>query len=368
MIFVTSDHLKPGMVLARDVWGKSSFLPLVNAGNKLTQRAINSFIAKDIIGVYIECECSDDIEIKETMPMEIKVRVTAEIEKVFKDLHFQKSKTFTSIKSLNRVADYLVDVITENDECMINMVDIKNYNEYAYVHSMQVGILCTLMGKKLEFSKNKLKEIAMAGMLHDVGKIGIPLEILDKTDKLTDEEFEIIKQHPNLGLIKLSSCKTLSKNILDGVKNHHEKLDGTGYPQKLKGDEISEFGKIIAVADVYDALTSTRSYREAWESHKAINYMMSCVDTHFDVDFLNIFLKVVAAYPIGVLVKLNNDTVGVVIDSVEGLPLNPIIKVLSPIEQKGKILDLAHDKECLTLKIVDTIKDIDEYINIVEDR
>lgn len=366
MIFVLSKNLKPGMTLARDVWGRNSFIPLVYAGNKLTQKAINSFIKKDIMGVYIKCANDDTMEIQEILPMEIKVRITAEIEKIFKQLENEKGSVFRCVKSLNHVADYLVEVITETSDCMMNMIDIKNYNEYAYVHSMQVAIMCTLIGKKLNYSNAKLKEIAIAGMLHDLGKIGIPLEILDKKGALTSEEFDIMKQHPKLGLIRLGSCNSLSGNILDGIIHHHEKIDGTGYPSYLNGNQISEFGKVIAIADVFDALTSNRSYRNTWEIHTAIEYMISCSDAHFDVDLLTTFLSVVAAYPIGVLVILNNGLNAVVVDTVEGLPLNPIVKILTPGDQYGKILNLANDREALTIQIVDTLKDekiIEEIIS-----
>lgn len=365
MIFVLCNNLKPGMTLARDVWGKNSFLPLVYAGNKLTQKAINSFISKDIIGVYIECDGCKDINVNEVLPMEIKIRITAEIEQIFKTLQNEKGSAFKCIKSLNHVADYLVEVITDNKDCMMNMIDIKNYNEYAYVHSMQVGIICTLIGKKLKYSNLKLKEIAIAGMLHDVGKLGIPLEILDKTSKLTNDEFDIIKQHPNLGLIRLDPCRSISKDILDGVGHHHEKMDGTGYPHHYKGEQISEFGKVIAIADVYDALTSNRSYRASWEAHKAIEYMISCADTHFDVDYLNTFLSVVAAYPIGVIVELNNGLTAVVVDTIEGLPLNPVVKVLTQGEHCGKILNLANDRDSLTIQVLDTLKDEEKIANLI---
>ncbi|MDF2556258.1 MAG: metal dependent phosphohydrolase [Bacillales bacterium] len=357
MIFVLSKNLKPGMKLARDIWGKNSFLPLVCAGSKLTQRSINNFITRDIIGAYIEFEGSEDVKIKELFPMEVKVRVTSEIKRIFQSLLLEKGRSFQNIKALNHVADYIVEVISENDECMMNVIDIKNYNEYSYVHSMQVSIICVLMGKKLKFSNLKLKDIAIAGLLHDLGKTFIPLEILDKEGPLTEDEFAIMKQHPNLAISKLSSCKTLSKVILDGINQHHEKMDGTGYPHNLRSDQISEFGKIIAIADVYDALTTDRSYRPAWDAHKAINYMISCADSHFDVYYLNAFLSTVAAYPIGVLVRLNIGLDAVVVDSNEGLPLNPTIKILTQGEHFGKIINLANDRDALTIQIIDIIKD-----------
>ncbi|WMJ21989.1 HD-GYP domain-containing protein [Paludicola sp. MB14-C6] len=362
MIYVSCENLKPGMILAKDIWCRSSFLPLLCAGNKLSDRIIQNFNEKEIRGAYIECPGSEGIEIEEIIPMEVKVRVSAEIEQIFKCMQNEKGSIFTCMDTLNRVADYLVDIITENDDCMLNIIDLKNYNEYAYVHSMQVGILSTLIGRKMAYSSSKLKDLAISGILHDIGKTFVPTAILDKEGPLTSDEYSIMQKHPKFGIDKLMSCGSISGDVLEGIINHHEKVDGTGYPYHLVEDEISEFGKIIAIADVYDALTSTRTYRDAWEPHAAINYMMSCTDSHFNVDLLSKFLTVVAAYPVGVLVKLNNGLVGVVTNTVEGLPLNPIVKVLSPGKERGTILDLARDPKCFTIQVVDTIKNPVEFL------
>lgn len=360
MIYVCTNNLKPGMILAKDIWGKSSFFPLVHSGATLQESTINRLIDKGIQGIYIECEGCEDVEVNEILSMEEKIRITDEIGKIFKSLQAEKGNIFACVESVSKIADYFVDVITKNKECLMNIIDIKNYNEYSYIHSMQVGILSTIIGKNLGYKNDRLKELATAGMLHDIGKLNIPIEILDKPGALTDEEFSIMKKHPDYGIIKLSSCKTISQDILDGIVTHHEKIDGTGYPRGLREEEIHDFGKIIAVADVYDALTSDRSYRKSWKPHDTINYMMSCAGSHFDVDILSAFLLSAAAYPVGVLVLLNNGLKGVVINTVAGLPLNPIVKILTPGEHHGEILDLANDTKYLSIKILDTISEPEE--------
>ena len=365
MIYVSIDNLKPGMILAHGVWGKSSFLPLVQAGATLDTSTINRLIGKGIAGVYIECEGCDDITVNEILPMEAKISVTNEIGKIFETLQSQKANIFSCVESVGRIADYFVDVVTKNRECLMNIIEIKNYNEYSYIHSMQVGILSTIIGKNLGYKNHRLKELATAGMLHDVGKLNIPLSILDKPGPLTDEEFEIMKKHPSYGMDKLRSCSGLSADTLGGIISHHEKMDGTGYPNQLRDQEIHEFGKIIAVADVYDALTSDRSYRKAWKPHNAINYMMSYSGIHFDVDILSAFMLSAAAYPVGVLVSLSNGLNGVVLNTVAGLPLNPIVKILTPGEHHGKIYDLAHDTNYLNVNITDTLSDQGEIDRIL---
>jgi HD-GYP domain len=367
MIYISSNNLQSGMILAQEVWGKSSFLPLVQSGTVLNPSTISRLISKGIQGVYIELEGCEDITVNEIITMEEKIRVTNEIEKIFKSLQLQKANIFSCVESMGRIADYIVDIVIKNRECMMNIIDIKNYNEYSYIHSMQVGIFSTLIGKKMGYKNDKLKELSMAGMLHDIGKVNVPLEILNKTEALTSEEFDIMKKHPAYAMDKLSSCRGLTQNTLDGIITHHEKMDGTGYPNKLKDEEIHPFGKIIAIADVYDALTSDRSYRKAWEPHNAINYMISYAGTHFDVDILNSFLLVTSAYPVGVLVSLSNNLKGVVIDTVPGLPLNPIVKILTPGEHHGEIFDLANDINLLSVNITDTLKDPEEISLVLKE-
>lgn len=367
MIYVSINNLKPGMILAKDIWGKSSYFPLVHADTVLQESTINRLVNKGIQGIYIECEGCEDIEVNEVISMEEKIRVTDEIEKIFKSFQAEKGNIFAYVESVSRIADYFVDVVTKNHECLMNIIDIKNYNEYSYIHSMQVGILSTIIGKNLGYKNSRLKELATAGILHDIGKLNVPLEILDKPGQLTEEEFSIMKKHPEYGMEKLAPCRELSRDIIAGIISHHEKIDGTGYPNGLKEEEIHDFGKIIAVADVYDALTSDRSYRKSWKPHDTINYMMSFAGTHFDVDTLSAFLLSAAAYPVGVLVSMNNGLKGVVINTVPGLPLNPIVKILTPGEHHGKIFDLARDLSLLSIKIVDTISEPEEIENILEE-
>lgn len=367
MIYISINNLKPGMILAKDIWGKSSFFPLIHAGTVLDESTIIRLVDKGIQGIYIECEGCEDIEVNEILSMEEKINVSNEIGKIFKSFQSEKGNIFACVESVNRIADYFVDVVTKNRECLMNIIDIKNYNEYSYIHSMQVGILSTIIGKNLGYKNSKLKELATAGMLHDVGKLNIPLEILDKPGPLTEEEFNVMKKHPRYAMEKLKPCSGLSADILNGILAHHEKIDGTGYPNGLKEEEIHEFGKIIAVADVYDALTSDRSYRKSWKPHDTINFMMGCAGKHFDVDILSAFLLSAAAYPVGVLVSLSNGLNGVVINTVAGLPLNPVVKILTPGENHGKIFDLARDLSLLSVKIIDTISDPEEIDHILSE-
>ncbi|MEG2927980.1 MAG: HD-GYP domain-containing protein [Oscillospiraceae bacterium] len=365
MIYIATSNLKPGMKLAREVWGASSFLPLLHSQNILTAKNIEDLAQRNVAGAYIELLGTEDTEQpEEIFTVEQKIHLTSEIKDITKNLYSSKGNIFASVKAFDKIADYMASVILENKDCMLNLVEIKNYDDYAYVHSMQVGITATIIGKKMELSETNLKSLALAGMLHDVGKLKISKEILDKPSRLTEEEFVKMKKHPAFAYQKLSQCPGISNVVLDAVACHHEKYDGSGYPYSLAGEDIPVFARIISIADVYDALTSPRTYRGAWEPHEAVNYMMSRAGTQFDTEILSTFLSCIAAYPIGVVVELDQGDVGVVVAANAGFPLNPVVKLLSPIEKYGQTIDLANDRDALTRSIISTIKDADMIAEI----
>ncbi|MEG2082527.1 MAG: HD-GYP domain-containing protein, partial [Oscillospiraceae bacterium] len=327
MIYIATENLTAGMKLAKEVWGSSSFLPLLHSQNVLTDSNIAYLKQRKVAGAYVELMGTDDIEQPdEIFTQEQKVHLTTEIKTITKRLYAEKGNIFANVKAFDKIADYMTDVILSNKDCMLNLVEMKNYDDYAYVHSMQVGITSTIIGKRLGFSDARLKSLALAGMLHDVGKLKIPKEILDKPARLTEEEFCKMKKHPEYAYQKLSLCSSISAVVLDAVACHHEKYDGSGYPYNLAGEEIPVFARIIAIADVYDALTSPRTYRGAWEPYEAVNYMMSRAGMQFDTAILSTFLSAVAAYPLGVMVELDGGDVGVVVGTNEGFPLNPVVR------------------------------------------
>jgi len=164
-------------------------------------------------------------------------------------------------------------------------IDLRD--KYTHTHSNNVSKYAIKVGKELDFSDSFLEELEIAALLHDVGKIGIPDEVLNKPGKLTDEEYKIIQSHTLIGGKLLSEIDFLSKNIPLGALEHHEKLDGTGYPYNKKGNEISLFGKLLAVVDIYDALTAKRVYKEPWPKEKVLNILKNDCPTKFDCKIVN---------------------------------------------------------------------------------
>jgi len=327
-------------------------IPLITRGQMLSDVYINKMRKLDITGAYIESNIGSDIQVKEFIEPKLKCKTLASIKKVFDEFTEKSEITYFSLNAVSNMAKELVINILAKDEIIINIIELKGYDDYTYRHCLCVAILSISIGIKLGFSTNELVEVATSGLLHDIGKLNIPINILNKPSKLTNEEFEVIKKHPENGYVQLGKQMILSSEELIGVFTHHEKYDGTGYPNGLAGENIHLFGRILAIADVYDAITSDRPYRKACFPNEAIEFMMSHANVHFDYELLLSFLKIVAAYPAGTIVSLSNEQTAIVVKNNEQNTLRPIIRILYQDGTCSKNIDLLTDKKYLNVTIV----------------
>ena len=240
---------------------------------------------------------------------------------------FLEARMGTAINASD--AEPLVDEINQsisrNPEAFLNLVRLKNKDDYTYLHSVAVCALMIALSKQLGLSDADIKDAGMAGLLHDVGKMMIPEEVLNKPGKLTDEEFEIVKAHPLRGWEVLNISKGANAVVLDVVLHHHERVDGTGYPEKISGEALTLFARMGAVCDVYDALTSDRCYKNGWEPAEALRKMAEWKG-HFDERIFHAFVKTIGIYPSGTLVKLKSGRLAVVIEQTEKSLLTPLVK------------------------------------------
>ena len=240
---------------------------------------------------------------------------------------FLEARMGTAINASD--AEPLVDEINQsisrNPEAFLNLVRLKNKDDYTYLHSVAVCALMIALSKQLGLSDADIKDAGMAGLLHDVGKMMIPEEVLNKPGKLTDEEFEIVKAHPLRGWEVLNISKGANAVVLDVVLHHHERVDGTGYPEKISGEALTLFARMGAVCDVYDALTSNRCYKNGWEPAEALRKMAEWKG-HFDERIFHAFVKTIGIYPSGTLVKLKSGRLAVVIEQTEKSLLTPLVK------------------------------------------
>ncbi len=222
--------------------------------------------------------------------------------------------------------EHLVGSIDRNPNALMCLTKIREKDSYLLEHSLNVAILLANFAKFLEMSEEEVQELALAGFLHDIGKIKIPDNILHKPGRLTDMEMNIMRDHVYYGVQTLEEME-LPEHIIRTMAEHHERLDGYGYPDGLRGDEISLYGRMIAIVDTYDAITADRCYKPGMPSQKALKILLSDSPDMYDIELVQKFVKCVGIYPVGSLVKLDNEHVGMVVKQHPESPLKPVVKV-----------------------------------------
>jgi putative nucleotidyltransferase with HDIG domain len=351
MIYVPQYKLKSGMKLASDIelnYKVKSKAFLLKKGAILTKESINNLVKFGILGVYVE-----DGRTNEILDYKFRKESVSAIKKIF-DVCENTHKILdeNSIKEIEKISENLVENINKNKGVTIGISDLQAYDDNTYLHSLSVTVISIAIGIELELGSKQLCNLGVSAMLHDIGKMEIPIELISKPAKLTKDEYDIVKTHAKLGANYIVKNNDINREIYLGVISHHEKFDGTGYPSGLKKSEIPIFGRIIAVADVYDALTAKRPYRRPIKPFEAIEYIMGGVGTSFDCDVVKAFLRKIEPYPIGAHVRLSDGRVGVILKGNSNNPLRPILKVM---EGNKEILDLYMD--CNLRNVV--ISDID---------
>lgn len=222
----------------------------------------------------------------------------------------------------------LTNNITTSADASMWLTQLKNRDEYTATHSLNVCVLSIIFGHALNLSTNELNELGIGSLLHDIGKIQIPLEILNKPGSLTSEEFEIIKTHPAKGYDMLKKDGGLTNSSLSIVRSHHERTNGKGYPDNLLESEISFYARIVAIVDVYDAITSDRIYHDRINPHKAMQKLYKWMPDNFDCGLLQIFIRTLGIYPIGSIVELKTGQIGLVVKLNEEHHLKPVILLI----------------------------------------
>ena len=245
-----------------------------------------------------------------------------EIASMFADLRMGKVIEVSAVLPL---VDEISASVERNTHALISLVRLKTADDYTYMHSIAVCALMTTLARALQLSGEEVRQAGLAGLMHDMGKAGVPLQILNKPGVLTDHEFNVIRQHPELGYEMLLKANITDAVTLDVCLHHHEKVDGSGYPGKLVGSELSIFAKMAAICDVYDAVTSARAYKPGWEPGIALSRMASW-EGHFDQGVFKAFVKSLGIYPIGTLVMLKSGRLAVVVRQSPDSLLRPVVK------------------------------------------
>ncbi len=344
MIFLPTNQLMPGMVISRDIrlYDYEDYTTIMlKRGETLTEAYIRRLKACGFAGAYINDGVNDDVVIEGTIDEDLKIKAVAGIKQLYINFKGQSdAMVIRQIDTIGAITENLIEDISSNSQFMTSIIDLKMYDDYTYHHCLSVAVLSIAMGITMGYNTHKLYELGLCAMLHDIGKLDIPLEILNKPARLSREEFTIIKLHPLYGANYFKGKNIIPPLAFDGILSHHERVDGLGYPYGLSGKDIPVFGRILSIADVYDALTSNRPYRRPNLPSEAIEYIMGGVGTFFDEEFVRVFLRKVAPYPVGTCVRLSNGIIGIVIKNHESQPLRPIVR---NIEDESDQYDLFGD-------------------------
>ncbi|WP_411676948.1 HD-GYP domain-containing protein [Caproicibacter sp.] len=355
MRYVPTLCLREGMVLAKSLYAYDGSL-LLQKGQPLKHSYILHIAKNGFQGVYIVDQLSEEIEIKAVIDDELRNSAA----KAVKEIYAQSVNTGISramAENAKAIVHSIVEEIIENRNIIVNMIDLKSYDDYTYYHSVNVGVLAIVMGTALNMNSTSLFKLGLGALLHDIGKVFIDKEIIDKRSSLTRDEYEEVKKHPALGYEYLvNSNLDLPVSGLIGILQHHERNDGSGYPSGLAGKEISQFSRIISIADVFDAMTSDRPYRPAMMPSEVMEFLMGGAGTLFDPELVSLFTRKVAAYPLGTCVQLSDGRTAIVVENFEDCCLRPKVKVLGKNASDPVYLDLKNDRSLANITITDVVK------------
>ena len=256
------------------------------------------------------------------------------VNSMFDEARMGKAVDTSSAKML---VEDISSSLSRHPGALISLARLKTADDYTYLHSVAVCALMVALAKQLKLDEAQTRSAGIAGLLHDLGKALVPIEVLNKPGKLTDDEFAIIKTHPNAGHELLLNSTGADAVALDVVLHHHEKADGSGYPRSLSDSGISLYVKMGAICDVYDAITSNRPYKAGWDPAESLRKMAEWCTGHLDPVIFQAFVKSLGIYPIGSLVRLNSGRLGIVTDQTRSALLQPSLKVFFSTRTNARI-------------------------------
>ncbi len=337
MRFVETDELEVGMRPAEDIYDEENVL-LLDSSKRLDQSYIDGLRNMGVTGIYIEDYLSKDVVVKNAITTKQRKRTVSSLQKMDIDAGMDEAKD-------------IVSGIVHNDDISLDMKDMRSFDNYTFYHSVNVAVLCTIIGKEYGLNSRELVMLCTSGLFHDLGKTRLDIRVLNKPGKLTQEEFAQIKRHVEYSYEILKARQDIAECVREGALYHHENFDGTGYPRGLKGEQIPLFARIMRVADVYDSLISKRPYKEAFPVNETIEYLLGGCGTLFDESVVSAFLHSVPIYPKGQKVKLTDGREGFIIANNHENVLRPTIRLFT-----GKDIDLT-DPEYFTVSVAVTMED-----------
>jgi HD-GYP domain-containing protein (c-di-GMP phosphodiesterase class II) len=296
---------------------------LIDTSKTLTFDASNNIIDNNKIGTELVSKKSPIIlEIAEAKKL---FNESKEIQRqIFADAQHGRELNLTPVIE---ITNQTIDTVFKNPDALACVINIRKKDEYLLEHSVSVSVLMTIFARFLKIDKKIIQLLSVGAFLHDVGKINIPESILNKPGKLTDAEFTVMKSHVNHSINIIESTPGISKLSLEVAALHHEKLDGTGYPFNIPKEKISSHGRMIAICDIFDALTANRCYKDGYSHLKSFSILRSLAQKkHLDQRLVDLFIKCMGVYPVGSLVELSSNKLAIVESKNDGDPTNPKVR------------------------------------------
>ncbi|NGQ94823.1 HD-GYP domain-containing protein [Brevibacillus sp. SYP-B805] len=332
MRLLSMKQVRPGMKIGRTIFTGDGKV-LLGSGMVLTERLISGLIKAGIDSVYIDDPLTADIVVEDLVRPETRQLAVDTIHQMARQLaNSNKLSRRVSVKEMGyhfqQAFLSILNDLMSNQQIMVHLSTISTYSGALYHHSVNVAVLATAVGMSLGYSRQQLTELGIGALLHDIGKVELPQEMQQKTTRWTPEEMEIAKQHTMLGFNILRKQHNISLLSAHVALQHHERLNGSGYPQGLKGKQIHEYAQIVAICDVYDSLTSPRPWRKRYMPQDALEYLLGSGGHLFELRLVDAFRQHIAVFPIGSTVVLNTGETGVVCKVDPECCHRPVVRVM----------------------------------------
>jgi len=311
------------MMIARNVLSADGRI-LLTKNSILNNQYILRLRSMGLGSLYVKDNLSD-IEIPEIISTQVKSAVSSALKNTMNNFANQKR---IDMDMMSKSVKLLVEDIMSNRNLIIQLEDIRTYSDYLMFHSINVAVFSIMTGLSMGYGEGTLTELALGALLHDIGMVTIDPNILYKPGELTVVEKNMVRQHPEIGFNVLRSYREISTTAAHIAYQHHERVDGTGYPRKFVGKQILEFGKIAAIADTYDAVISDRPYAKGYSTTDGVTVLRKLAGSYFDPEMVEAFVSNIATYPIDSLVLLNTGQIAIVINVIKSHLQHPLVRVI----------------------------------------